>query len=323
MKINFKEKPKVWDKFVDGSPQRSIFVYTKFLNLLGVKYDLVTCLEDGKIVAGTIIIYKSGKPIDGVFPFTEYQGLQLADNSHLANHSRISYELKVSEFFIRELADHYKSLCLCNSWRLCDLRAFQWHNYHQASSGIFDVGLRYGSILILKKYADFDDYLATIRTLRKREIKKARKCLTINESKDEKVLIKLYRQTFARQGIKVNKEDIDLVRSICKGALKGGFGRLIYAKLNNLTIAANLFLFDNRTGYYLIGASDPKYRNFGGGTLLMINAIENTFSRGLEEVDFVGANSPTRGDYKLSFNGDLKPYFVANYPKEKDNASHI
>jgi hypothetical protein len=33
---------------------------------------------------------------------------------------------------------------------------------------------------------------------------------------------------------------------------------------------------------------------------------------GLLEFDFVGANSPQRGDYKISFNADIKPYFSSS-----------
>ena len=31
------------------------------------------------------------------------------------------------------------------------------------------------------------------------------------------------------------------------------------------------------------------------------------------EVDFCGANSPNRGDYKISFNAELKTYFICTY----------
>ncbi|HPT40885.1 MAG TPA: GNAT family N-acetyltransferase, partial [Candidatus Gastranaerophilaceae bacterium] len=62
--------------------------------------------------------------------------------------------------------------------------------------------------------------------------------------------------------------------------------------------------------YYLFGANDPEYRNLFGGNFLMLNMIRDAFENDIEKIDFVGVNSPNRGDYKLSYNGELKPYFI-------------
>ena len=78
-------------------------------------------------------------------------------------------------------------------------------------------------------------------------------------------------------------------------------------------IAAILYLVDDRTVYYLFGANHPEFRKMGGGTLLVAEMIKDAFVRGVAEVDFVGVNSPNRGDYKISFNAELKPYFVASF----------
>jgi hypothetical protein len=48
----------------------------------------------------------------------------------------------------------------------------------------------------------------------------------------------------------------------------------------------------------------------------MLNLIRDAMEKGLKYVDFCGVNSPNRGDYKISFNAELKPYFVTNYVKD-------
>jgi len=55
--------------------------------------------------------------------------------------------------------------------------------------------------------------------------------------------------------------------------------------------------------------NDPALRNTGAATRLMFDNIEHARQRGLAELDFVGVNSPNRGDFKLSFNPELKLYF--------------
>ena len=72
----------------------------------------------------------------------------------------------------------------------------------------------------------------------------------------------------------------------------------------------NLFLFDQRRAYYLFGANSPDLRATGGSTRLILDSILNARSRGLEEIDFVGVNSPKRGDFKLSFNPTLRLHLL-------------
>lgn len=311
--INYKEDKQIWDAFASTSPQRSIFVYSKFLDSLMASYDLVTCYEKDKIVAGVVLMYSSiGKPKDEVFPFTQYQGVLLADSSNQAVHSRIAHEFKLVEYFIRQLTEHYKKCCFCHSWRLRDLRPFQWHNYHEPQNGLFKIDLRYTAILEVNKFNDFDDCLSSVRTLRKREFKKASLLLKFINSNDEMILDELHAKTFARQNIDRTVQESVLLRSILKHAVAGNYGKMNCAMLDDVPVSASLFLYDDRAAYYLVGANDPGYRDTGSGTFLMMHMIKEAFEKGIQEIDFVGVNSPNRGDFKISFNAELRPYFITS-----------
>lgn len=311
--INFKEDKPVWDAFVSTSPQRSIFVYSKFLDSLLVNYDLVTCCDKGKIVVGVVVIYAdSGSPIDTIFPFAQYQGILLADNSSQAAHSQITHEFRIVEYFIAQLTEHYKKYCFCQSWRLRDLRPFQWYNYHEPQNGQFKIELRYTAILEVNRFDDFDDYLSSVRTLRRRELKKASPLLALRNSDDGIILDELHARTFARQNIDRTNQESVLVKSILKHAIAGNYGKMSCAMLDDVPVSASLFLYDDRTAYYLFGANDPGYRDTGSGTFLMMHMIKEAFSKGVHEIDFVGANSPNRGDFKISLNAELRPYFITS-----------
>jgi hypothetical protein len=313
LEVNFSEDKQVWDSFVSESPQRSIFVYSKFLNSLLVDYDLVTCYKKGKIVAGAVVIYaEPGRPIGSPFPFTQSQGLLLADNSSQAEHSRIAHEFKVAEFLVTRLAEHYRKFCLCQSWRLSDLRPFQWHNYHRPEQGQFALALRYTGILTLRKYADFDAYVSSVRVARRQEFNKSSKMLTLRISDDDDLLVTLHARTFERQNIAVADHESALVRSIARTAIGGGFGKMGCAMVDDLPVSAVLFLYDDRTAYYLFGANDPSHRKSFGGTFLLMQMIKDAFARKMQEIDFVGVNSPNRGDFKTSLNAELKPYFITS-----------
>lgn len=312
--INFKESKQAWDAFVSTSPQRSVFVYSKFLDSLRVSYDLVTCYEKGKIVAGVVLIYsETGAPISGTFPFTQYQGVLLADNSQKAGHSQLSLEFKVLEHFIKQLTEHYGKFSFCHSWRLRDLRPFQWHNYHEAEKGQFKIDLRYTGILDLQQFGNFDEYLSSVRTVRRQEFKKSSQLLKFQLSDDASLLDVLHAKTFERQSLERTDRDSMLVQSICKDAIAGGYGKMSVALLNDVPVSAVLFLYDDRTAYYVFGANDPEYRNTSAGAFLLMQMIKDAFDNGLKEIDFVGVNSPNRGDFKISFNAEVKPYFMTHF----------
>jgi hypothetical protein len=312
--INFKESKQAWDAFVLTSPQRSIFVYTKFLDSLNADYDLVTCYEKGQIVAGAVLIYSAaGEPIARPYPFTQFQGVLLTGSAGQSAHSQITHEFKVVEYFISQLTEHYKKCCLCQTWRLSDLRPFLWHNYHEPDKGLFKLDLRYTGVLDLEKYDNFDAYLSSIRSCRRQEFKKASQMLKLDFSSDEGMLDSLHAMTFERQSIERGNQDSVLVRSICKHAIAGSYGKMSVALLDERPVSAVLFLYDDRTAYYLFGANDPAYRNTGAGSFLLLQMIKGAFEQGMKEIDFVGVNSPSRGDYKISLNAELKNYFITSF----------
>lgn len=311
--INLKEDKQVWDAFVATSPQRSIFVYSKFLDSLLVNYDLVTCYVKDKIVAGAVVIYAdSGSPMDTPFPFTQYQGILLADNSSQAAHSQITHEFKIIEYFIAQLTEHYKKCCLCQSWRLRDLRPFQWHNYHEPDKGLFKIALRYTGVLDINKYHNFDGYVSSVRTVRRQEFKKSSQLLKLKMSDDEEILDDLHAKTFERQNIERTHQESALVKSIFKHAIKGNYGKMGCAMLDEVPVSAVLFLYDDRTAYYLFGVNDPSHRKTFAGTFSLMHMIKDAFEKGIQEIDFVGVNSPNRGDFKISLNAELRPYFITS-----------
>jgi hypothetical protein len=312
--ITFKEDRDAWDAFVVGSPQRSIFVYTRFLDSLLTPYDLVTYYDKGRIAAGAVVLRtESGEPIVAQYPLTQYQGILLADNTNRPLHSRIAHDHAVVEDFLRQLVGHYGKACFCQSWRFGDMRAFQWHNYHEPTKGMFKIGLSYTGILDLTPYPSFDDYLASVRTVRRQEYRKSARARALTTNADELVLDALHEKTFKRQDIERPAHEAALVKSISRHALAGGYGKICCAMAGDVPASAVLFLYDDRTAYYMFGANDPAYRNTAAGTLALMNMIKDAYETGLKEIDFVGVNSPNRGDYKISFNADIKPCFVATF----------
>jgi len=69
------------------------------------------------------------------------------------------------------------------------------------------------------------------------------------------------------------------------------------------------FVTDSDCAYYLFGANDPDLRYANASSKLLIENIAIFAAQGLKRFDFVGVNSPQRGDFKLSFNAELVPEY--------------
>ncbi len=299
-----------WNKFVLASPQNNLFCRTDFLDAHQREYDLLFVAKGELILMGVVIIKGSdGMPV--IDPFM-YQGVLFSKYiESLPSHKKNKKQLDIIEFLLIELESIYGAVSLSLHYSLDDLRGFQWHNYHKQDGLQPHLDLYYTGILDLAKIESFDQVLVNARTVRRQEYKKCVKNgFTIEESDDINILNLLHNKTFERQGMKRSKSEVFIATELAKESLAKGFGRLLICRdSKGVPASASLFLFDDKTGYYLIGANDSEYRKDGTGGYVVLEQIRYCIEQGLSYVDFMGINSPFRGDFKTSFNANPKPYF--------------
>ena len=90
---------------------------------------------------------------------------------------------------------------------------------------------------------------------------------------------------------------------------------ILQIKDKDKNIGAAFIIFDKKRSYYLFAASDPEYRGTGVGTRIVYESIKRSFEKKIKFFDFVGVNSPFRGDFKLSFNPLIVPYYSVNWER--------
>jgi lipid II:glycine glycyltransferase (peptidoglycan interpeptide bridge formation enzyme) len=304
---------KWWNDLVESSKQGCIFNAIWFLDSLGVPYRLFKVSDDsGSLLAGFCVLEDlvQEKMRNAPHPFTPYQGILFHSRlTSLNNNKRITEEFKITENIIEKMVGRYKNFNMCMSPNFLDIRPFLWHNYSDAEAPKFTITNRYTAILALRDFS-INQYLSVIRASRRQEYKKNISRPLMNCSIDD--FLSIYQETFSRQGILLDSDTLGLVRRICVSALQNNAGYLNKIMVNGEIASASLFLYDRTRAYYLFGANNPKYRSSGASTALMIANIQKAVQLECEELDFVGVNSPNRGDYKLSFNGLLKSYFQVN-----------
>ena len=270
-------------------------------------------MEGTEIQGAVFILFsKKGEPLIAPYGPAMYQGILLNGNfKDQLSHKKTTHEFRVTEKLIAELSTHYRTISFSLHYTYVDIRPFQWFNYHSPEKGLFSISVNYTGILDVSRFASFEEYLSSIRSVRRYEYKRAIKSgLKIELSQDIQILDALHEITFKRQNIQRTTQQIEFLQFITKMALSEGFGELLICRTSEgVPIAATLFLFDSKSAYYLYGANNPEYRSCFGGTLLILENIRRCFDRGVKLVDFVGINSPNRGDFKISFNAVPVPYY--------------
>lgn len=296
-----------WDARLPQSDQATVFCGTPFLQALDARHRRLEVVNGGKVVALLPLTEDASGERVVAMPYTPYQGLLFLHAPTAPQRQRVLDEFRIGEFVAAELATRYRSVRLGLHWAVGDLRPFLWHNYHADGGTRYSVTPRYTALLPLAGVTA-ETYPPQVRACRRQEWRKAA-ALDLRDDIAVDDFLALYVQTFARQALEVEGEQLALVRRITEAALAGGWGRLAGCATPQGLASATLFVHDHRRAYYLFGASDPAQRNSGAATRLIFDNIFHAAARGLAELDFVGVNSPARGDFKLSFDPALTGYF--------------
>jgi hypothetical protein len=306
-----------WDRFVAGSPTGSVFCRSALLDALDVSWEIRRIESNGRTLAAAPVFRDDRGTIQlAPLPFTLYQGVVLDGAlGSMAAHRRVPELLRVTTELIDSMEQSGR-ISFCLHPEFPDSRPFSWFHYHQPAGGGFQIDLRYTGVIALDPAAGMDGVLAGARSVRRQEYRKAKARFEVLLSDDVEVLDELHARTFARQGLTRSEREQRLLRSIASRALADNFGQLLVAREDGgRPVAATLFLFDDRAGYYLVAANDPDYRSAGTSTLMFLAGVEQCLARGLPSIDVVGMNSPTRGDFKASFGAVPKPYLVVTWDR--------
>ncbi len=306
-----------WTRFVAESPQGSVFLRPELLDALDVEWTPWRLTGPGEETrAAAIILTDAAAPATAPVPFCLYQGVVLPGVAvGSPAHRRVHEALDATTTLLEGLSGRDR-LSWCLHPALADLRAFSWFHYHEPAFGRFGLDLRYTGLIPVDPRGGLEAVLAGARSVRRQEYRKASDRFTLEASDDLDLLDRLHEATFARQGLVRSPRERTLLRAVTEAALRHGFGDLLVARAPDGTATgAAVFLYDDRTAYYLVAANDPSFRNAGVSTFLFLSGVAAGLHRGVRSIDVIGMNSPSRGDFKASFGAEPVPYFVANWER--------
>jgi hypothetical protein len=305
-----------WDNFCKNSPEGTPFMTSWYIDALGRKNARYFWKNNGEILAAALIYEVEGCSIRP--DFSVYHSICF---SQRIRQLEISSRQKIIHSILTELIDSLTSIH--NNFHLSlhkdilDLRPLQWFNFDGSKNGSFTVNVKFTAIRNLPN-ATPDEITKVIRHGRTHDYKKSiKEGVQVAENLPYEHFLDLYIATFDRQDIKIPNSTVDCVKSIYLGAIDNDGKAFFALNSDGIPISAVLFLINKSTAYSIFMVNNPIFRKLGGNTRLIIEAMAKLKKLGVEDIDFVGANSPQRGEYKLSFNSALHHFFEATYRSTK------
>lgn len=314
-----------WDAFVQSSPDGTIFHTANFVRCFAKHPKFFYVMKGEHIKAALVVSLKEQNSM--MMSFSSgliHNGIIFARDVVDAPYpSRLqSARYEITNYIAETLAMTFDKICLRLSPSVVDIRPFQWFNYHDPNpTKRYKINVRFTSFLDLSCWCQSNDIeendaFVKLGVSRKQEIRYAQKDgMRVEASQDPKAFLELYRQMAQNY----NQEIEDTIQSLSRYsdlALRdGGSAKLYYALSTDSTpYAAALIGFDSKRAYYLYGVTSKLDRKRYSGSYLLWKTFELlSKEEGVTEVDMEGINSPQRGWFKLSFGGDIRPYFEITY----------
>jgi len=265
-----------WNKFIEESPQGTIFSTTKWMNLWDEPFKIYGYFKNDSLLGG-IIGRAYETDFTSGFELTPFQGILVIPMPDAKYTSVMAMHNEVANKLINALEERYLFISISNHCTFPDIRPFLWKGYEPS--------VRYTYVVDL---ADMGDRLEKdTRYL----IKHSDRVLV---EPDLAVFDKLYENTFERRG---------LIRPVSTEFIKR-----LYSELDSsLYMADNagvLMIRDKKRSYYILGASTGD-----GSSSVLWQALSSESS---SECDLVGCNDKNIGLFKRGFGGILTPYYCVS-----------
>ena len=309
-----------WDLFIKNTEYGTIFQYSDFIEALEIRYSRYFIFNKGELRA-SIITAENDLGTEAILDdFLIYSGIVFgAPTNNQNNSQRLSEQFRISEFVSEELIKIYEKVEIVMSPKVNDIRPFLWVNYDSDRSG-YDVDVRYTSIINIsdfspsKKIDDLNIYKRAAKA-RRQEIRYAKQSgVVTKEEFDADMFISLYSNTMERQSIDIDESVLIKIKNVITKLYEEKLLKMFFSRTKDGQIGSMAcFALDHNRAYYLFGANDPKLRNFHTGTAVLWDAFYELNKVGVKEIDLEGVNSPKRGWFKLSFGGEICPYYKLKY----------
>jgi hypothetical protein len=303
------EDDAVWDSLLNQSPHSTPFCTSSYLKSTGQSESRYILTHKNIPVLLSILTRGQGGRLQR--QFSDYQGVMTlgtapgnySDDLLLINHVRELLKLAIID---------QNDLEFSLNPNFFDIRAFQWFAFDNSAEIEMSLKVRYTGIIDLTTYKNFEDFLKKISKSRLRDfLSNTTKLVTsINQPEDIQTFIQMYTETFSSQGVVLAEETINKVLAIITNGINSDIGELRLVRTTQREVVSGVFFLKSNDGrFYQFGASSELKNKFPGNSVLILEAIRDSFASEHKFFDISGLNSPKRGFFKVSFGARPKPFF--------------
>lgn len=294
------ERKEVFRKWCELHPEIPLFQQYDWLNTVAASenWDVALVENNGEIQAFMPYFKKRKLNFDIVTvpPLTPYLGphIHYPDGQKAA--TRLSHEKKMMEALIAQLPKTDRFIQYFHP-DITNWLPFHWAGFEQSTRYTY----------VLEDLSDPSKLFENLNGNIRREIQKAQRSLTVEETDSIETLHRLKTVDYEKKGHELNY-NLDYLKRIHTMLSAKHNCKIWEAKDNGKAVAALMLVWDEQMAYYLVGAADPKKKTTGAMSLLLWTAI--LFSSGIvEQFNFEGSMVEPIERYFRSFGATQTPYF--------------
>lgn len=319
-----------WDSFVQSSPNGTIFSLSTYLNSLEENHNVYYCFKNNEIRAGVALMENNERTSAVVHDFVIYNGVMFTQKAKAQNRYQVHSEhFKILTFLGEELSCLYQNVSFSLDPSIIDIRPLLWFNYG-SNLPKYEPDIRYTSyvdITALKKTRKPEGVLLfhELSSSRRQEIRYGiKKGVVTREEFQPDLFVDLYRRTISRQDKDVPEIRLQRMKRLVTDLFQANLGKMFVSYTAKGDLGSMAFWgIDRKRAYFIFGANYPKFRNEHTGSMILWDSFFALGQEGVTEIDMEGVNSPHRGWFKLSFGGDIRPYYHIHKIENKDAESEV
>ncbi|MFB6307342.1 MAG: GNAT family N-acetyltransferase [Flavobacteriales bacterium] len=289
-------------KFCKKEEHLPLFFYPEWLDAVvceGGNWDVCLSMTNDEVQAALpyYLDRKYGFNMIVMPPLTPYLGPYIKYPEEQKYAKKLSYEKQVCEELISQLpkVDFFE---MDFPPYIANWLPFYWSNFDQITRYTY----------IINDLSDTDKIFSDFRSNIRREIRKAEKSLKVVESEDISQLYHLCERMYSSndKAFNFSSNYLKKLYNVCK---ENNSCKLLFAMDSKDNIHSGILLaWDKNSSYYLVGATNPNYKNSGAMSFLMWECIKRS-SQFVNTFNFEGSMVESVERFFRSFGAVQTPYF--------------
>jgi hypothetical protein len=298
-----------WDRFVDNSPQGTLFHKTFWLEASNSPFKLLGCFDkNGELIGGVPLPYKKIWGLTAIIrpPLTPYLGVLIKAGNDQKYVSKISSEKKVIQSLAAGIVRSAHFAYINFHPTFLDLQPFLWNG--------FSSNVRYTYIADI---SDISRAWERMDATRRNDIRKGMESgFTCDTKGTLDTFIGLRKQNLVRRSLS-SPVPVRQIERYHKTMVEKGQTKMFFVRNAQGEVLASLYMvWDKRRAYYLMGEMNPIAETRSASALAIWEAMQFASRElGLKEFDFEGSNIPQIERFFRKFGGVLTPCYYAIWSK--------